>query len=110
MSPDIGKLRPIIDEGDRAFARAAGKLPPAMEGRAARARASPGSSSATSDRPAAGDLPRHRLAAGRVDLDRRRSIVFTGGLIAHVAGARRGAGARAPRYAARLARDLGRAA
>ena len=31
MSPDIGKLRPIIDRGDDAFAKAEGKIPPAME-------------------------------------------------------------------------------
>jgi cytochrome c-type biogenesis protein CcmF len=34
MTPDIRKLMPTIEEGDRVFAAAAGKLPPELEGQA----------------------------------------------------------------------------
>ncbi|MEA2290250.1 MAG: cytochrome c-type biosis protein CcmF [Solirubrobacteraceae bacterium] len=107
MSPDVGKLRPIIDRGDKAFANVEGKIPPEMEamflGQAIR-----------------GLVERYRSqpppATFRVLSTPMVAwiwigglIVFAGGLVAMwpTADARRGR-VRAG-YAARLARDLGRA-
>ena len=102
MSPDIGKLRPIIDRGDEVFARAEGKIPPAMEA-ALLGRAITGLVDRYRERPAAGDVPPHRLAARRVDLDRRahrlrrradRAVAGARGRAPRERGARGAAGAR----------------
>jgi cytochrome c-type biogenesis protein CcmF len=106
MSPDIGRLRPIIDRGDDAFAKAEGKIPPAMEaallgqaitGLVDRYRESPP--------PATFRLIGSPLVAwiwiGGL-------IVFAGGLIA-MWPARTAVRRESAVLAARLARDLGRA-
>jgi cytochrome c-type biogenesis protein CcmF len=106
MSPDISKMRPIIDRGDEAFAQAEGKIPPAME-------------AALLGRAIVGLVDRYRESPPPATFRLIGSplvawiwigglIVFTGGLIAiWPAGApvRRESAA----LAARLARDVGRA-
>jgi cytochrome c-type biogenesis protein CcmF len=107
MSPDIGKLRPIIDQGDKAFAAAEGKIPPAMES-ALLGRAIRGLVDRYQSRPPpatfrviSSPLVAWIWAGGL--------IVFAGGLIAMwPAGDAAGRRVRAG-YAARVARELGRA-
>jgi cytochrome c-type biogenesis protein CcmF len=107
MSPDIGKMRPIIDKGDQAFAAVEGKIAPATE-------------SALLGRAIGGLVQRYRNqpppATFRVISSPLVAwiwvgglIVFAGGLIAMwPAGDPAGRRVRAG-YAARLARELGRA-
>ena len=107
MTPDIRKLMPTIQEGDRVFAAAAGKLPPELEGQALGA--------------ALGGIVRRYVASEPAATFRVISsplvtwiwlgsiVVFLGGLIALWPGqdaARRRVTAR---YAARVSEDLGRA-
>jgi cytochrome c-type biogenesis protein CcmF len=107
MSPDVGKLRPIIDQGDKAFAAAEGKIPPAMES-ALLGRAIRGLVDRYQNRPPPATF---RVISSPLVawIWVGGLIVFTGGLIAmwpaaDAAGRRVRAG-----YAARLARELGRA-
>jgi cytochrome c-type biogenesis protein CcmF len=107
VQPDIGSLRPIVDEGDRVFEQAAGKLSPSAES-AALGIAITRLVQRYADRPPPATF---RLIASPMVawIWIGGLIVFTGGLIAlwpaPDAAARR---ARAG-YAARVARDLGRA-
>jgi cytochrome c-type biogenesis protein CcmF len=107
MSPDIGSMQPIIDKGDKAFAAVTGRIPPATEA-ALLGRAINGlvQRYETKPPPATFRVISSPLVAwiwvGGL-------IVFAGGLIAmwpvgDAAGRRVRAG-----YAARLARELGRA-
>jgi cytochrome c-type biogenesis protein CcmF len=107
MSPDVGKMRPIIDKGDKAFAAVEGKIPPATE-------------SALLGRAIGGLVDRYQNnpppATFRVISSPLVAwiwvgglIVFAGGLIAmwpaaDAPGRRVRAG-----YLARVARELGRA-
>ncbi|MEA2322617.1 MAG: cytochrome c-type biosis protein CcmF [Solirubrobacteraceae bacterium] len=107
MSPDIGKLRPIIDKGDKTFANVEGKIPPRMEA-----------------------MFLGQAIRGLVDRYERRPppatfrvlsspmvawiwigglVVFAGGLIAMWPSPEGRRGRVRARYAARLARELGRA-
>jgi len=107
MSPDIGKLRPIIDRGDQAFARAEGKIPPAME-------------AALLGRAITGLVERYRSdpppATFRVIGSPLVAWIWIGGLIVFAGGliamwpARVAVRRESAALSARLARDLGRAA
>ena len=104
VAPDIGRLQPSIEEGDKVFAGAATSSRPSSAARssagAARARAAP-----TATQPAAGDVPHHRLAAGDVDLDRRPDRLRRRADRAVAAAGARARRRGAPRYArARRAR------
>ena len=107
VAPSVRDLSVQIKEGDRVFTGAKA-LPPA----AARRRAGGGARRADAllrGQPAAGDLPADRLAAGDLDLDRRPDRLR--GRPDRRSGRRP---RRAPRpvaaaYAARVARELGRA-
>jgi cytochrome c-type biogenesis protein CcmF len=107
MSPDVGKLRPVIDQGDKAFAAAEGKIPPAME-------------SALLGRAIGGLVQRYQNrpppATFRVISSPLVAWIWVGGLIVFAGGliAMWPAGDTAARrvragYAARVARELGRA-
>jgi hypothetical protein len=107
VQPDIGTLRPIIDEGDKVFERAAGKL--TVGGAVGGAGHRDHAAGAALRRPAAArDVPPHRLADGRLDLDRRPDRL-RGRPHRAVAGADAAAAAARAGYAARVARELGRA-
>jgi cytochrome c-type biogenesis protein CcmF len=107
MTPDIRRLLPTIQEGDRVFAAAAGKLPPALEGQALGAALKGIVEKYLADRPQA---TFRVISSPLVTWIWIGSIVvFLGGLIALWPGpdaARRKVTAR---YAARVAEDLGRA-
>src|SRR4051812_41583928 len=107
MSPDISKMQPLIDKGDKAFAAIDGKVPPqteavllgqALNGLVKRYRATPP--------PANFRLISSPLVAwiwiGGI-------VVFTGGLIALWPAGDPAANRVRGRYAARVARELGRA-
>jgi cytochrome c-type biogenesis protein CcmF len=107
MTPDIRRLLPTIEEGDRVFAAAAGKLPPALEGQALGQALTGIVNKYLSDRP---EATFRVISSPLVTWIWVGSIVvFLGGLIALWPGpdaARRRVSAR---YAARVAEDLGRA-
>ena len=107
MTPDIRRLLPTIEEGDRVFAAAAGKLPPGLEGQALGAALKGIVDKYLADRPQA---TFRVISSPLVTWIWIGSIVvFLGGLIALWPGpdaARRRVTAR---YAARVAEDLGRA-
>ena len=107
MTPDIRRLLPTIEEGDRVFAAAAGKLPPALEGQALGQALTGIVDKYLSDRP---EATFRVISSPLVTWIWIGSIVvFLGGLIALWPGpdaARRRVTAR---YAARVAEDLGRA-
>ncbi len=107
MSPDIRRLMPTIEEGDRVFSAAAGKLPPGLEGRALGVALRGIVDKYIAERPAA---TFRVITSPLVTWIWVGSIVvFLGGLIAlwpAPDAARRRATAR---YAARVAQDLGRA-
>jgi cytochrome c-type biogenesis protein CcmF len=107
MSPDVGKMRPIIDKGDKAFAAVEGKIPPEME-------------SALLGRAIRGLVDRYQKqpppATFRVISSPLVAWIWAGGLIVFAGGliAMWPAGDAAARrvragYAARVARELGRA-
>jgi cytochrome c-type biogenesis protein CcmF len=107
MSPDIGKLRPIIEKGDKTFASVEGKIPPRMEavflGQAIRGlvdryerRPPPATFRVLSSPMVAW------IWIGGI-------IVFAGGLIAMWPSPEGRRGRVRAGYAARLARELGRA-
>ena len=107
MTPDIRKLMPTIEEGDRVFAAAAGKLPPELEGRALGAALSGIVDRYIASKPAATFRVISSPLVTWIWLG--AIVVFLGGLIALWPGpdaARRRVSAR---YAARVAEDLGRA-
>jgi cytochrome c-type biogenesis protein CcmF len=107
MTPDIQALEPIIEEGDRVFAAAAGKLPPELEGQALAT-----TLVGLTDRYRADPPPAtFRLITSPMVtwIWLGAIITFGGGLIALWPA---GQGARSKlraRYAARVAQDLGRA-
>lgn len=107
MTPDIRRLAPTIEEGDRVFAAAAGKLPAELEGQALGAALKGIVEKYLADRPQA---TFRVISSPLVTWIWIGSIVvFLGGLIALWPGpdaARRRVTAR---YAARVAEDLGRA-
>jgi len=107
MTPDIRRLLPTIEQGDRVFAAAAGKLPAQLEGQALGAALKGIVDKYLSDRPQA---TFRVISSPLVTWIWIGSIVvFLGGLIALWPGpdaARRRVSAR---YAARVAEDLGRA-
>jgi cytochrome c-type biogenesis protein CcmF len=107
MTPDIRRLLPTIEEGDRVFEAARGKLPPALEGQALGAALKGIVNKYLSDRP---EATFRVISSPLVTWIWIGSIVvFLGGLIALWPGpdaARRRVSAR---YAARVAEDLGRA-
>ncbi|MEA2285775.1 MAG: cytochrome c-type biosis protein CcmF [Solirubrobacteraceae bacterium] len=107
MSPDVGKMRPIIEKGDKAFAGVEGKIPPKAE-------------AALLGQAIAGLVERYRRdpppATFRVIGSPLVAWIWIGGLIVFAGGliamwpapeGRRGRVRAA--YAARLARELGRA-
>src|SRR3954451_19996545 len=107
MSPDISKMQPLIDKGDKAFGAIDGKVPPqtealllgqALNGLVKRYRTTPP--------PANFRLISSPLVAwiwiGGI-------VVFTGGLIALWPAGDPAANRVRGRYAARVARELGRA-
>jgi cytochrome c-type biogenesis protein CcmF len=107
MSPDISKMQPLIDKGDRAFAAIDGKVPPAME-------------SALLGQALNGLVTRYRTNAPPANFRLISSplvawiwigglVVFTGGLIALWPAGDPAANRVRGRYAARVARELGRA-
>jgi cytochrome c-type biogenesis protein CcmF len=107
MSPDISKMRPIIDKGDKAFAGIEGKVPPktqaiflgqALNGLVQRYRNQP---PPASFRMISSPLVAWIWIGGLV--------VFTGGLIALWPAGDPARGRVRGRYAARVARELGRA-
>ncbi|MEA2381936.1 MAG: cytochrome c-type biosis protein CcmF [Solirubrobacteraceae bacterium] len=107
MSPDISRMRPIIDKGDKAFAAIEGKVPPktqaiflgqAINGLVQRYRTQP---PPASFRMISSPLVAWIWIGGLV--------VFTGGLIALWPSGDPARGRVRGRYAARVARDLGRA-
>jgi cytochrome c-type biogenesis protein CcmF len=107
MTPDIRKLMPTIEEGDRVFAAVAGKLPPALEGRALGEALRGIVDRYIQSRPAA----TFRVISSPLVtwIWVGAIVVFLGGLIALWPGP--GASDRrvTARYAARVAEDLGRA-
>ena len=108
MTPDIRRMLPRIEEGDRVFSAVAGKLSPQLQGEALGAALSGLVAKYVEDRPAA---TFRVITSPLVTWIWIGSIVvFLGGLIALWPGpdaARRRVTAR---YAARVAEDLGRAA
>jgi cytochrome c-type biogenesis protein CcmF len=107
MSPDISRMRPIIDKGDKAFAAIDGKVPPktqaiflgqAINGLVQRYRTQP---PPASFRMISSPLVAWIWIGGLV--------VFTGGLIALWPSGDPARGRVRGRYAARVARELGRA-
>ena len=107
VAPDIARLRPRIEEGDKVFADAA-ELSEADRGEFL-AQALDGLSRLLHQRPAAGDVPAHRLADGRLDLARRPDRVrrapdraVARGRPRAATGHRRGPRARRARARARL--------
>ena len=68
VAPDIARLAPVIDEGDKVFSRA--RLSDEQRG-AFLAEALGGISRSYVAQPAAGDLPHHRVTARDLDLARR---------------------------------------
>ncbi|CAN5233731.1 cytochrome c biogenesis protein CcsA [soil metagenome] len=107
LTPDIRRLAPTIEEGDRVFAAAAGKLEPALEGQALGAALKGIVGKYISDRPEATFRVISSPLVTWIWIG--AIVVFLGGLIALWPGpdaARRRVSAR---YAARVAEDLGRA-
>ena len=107
MTPDIRKLMPTIEEGDRVFAAAAGKLAPELEGQALGAALNGIVKRYIDSDPAATFRVISSPLVTWIWLG--AIVVFLGGLIALWPGpdaARRRVWAR---YAARVAEDLGRA-
>ncbi len=107
MSPDISKMRPIIDKGDKAFAAIEGKVPPkdqavllgqALNGLVQRYRTQP---PPASFRMISSPLVAWIWIGGLV--------VFVGGLTALWPAGDPARGRVRGRYAARVARELGRA-
>jgi cytochrome c-type biogenesis protein CcmF len=107
MSPDISKMRPIIDKGDKAFAGIEGKVSPqaqavflgqAINGLVQRYRNQP---PPASFRMISSPLVAWIWIGGLV--------VFAGGLIALWPAGDPARGRVRGRYAARVARELGRA-
>jgi cytochrome c-type biogenesis protein CcmF len=107
MSPDISKMRPLIDKGDKAFAAIDGKVPPqtqamylgqAINGLVQRYRTQP---PPASFRMISSPLVAWIWIGGLV--------VFSGGLIALWPAGDPARGRVRGRYAARVARELGRA-
>ena len=104
MTPDIRRLMPTIEEGDRVFAAAAGKLPPALEGQALGEALNGIVRRYTQSEPAATFRVISSPLVTWIWIG--AIVVFLGGLIALWPGpdaARRRASAR---YAARVAEDL----
>jgi cytochrome c-type biogenesis protein CcmF len=107
MTPDIRGLMPTIQEGDRVFSAAAGKLPPALEAQALGAALNGIVKRYLDSRPAATFRVITSPLVTWIWLG--AIIVFLGGIIALWPGpdaARRRAAAR---HAARVAEELGRA-
>ena len=99
IAPDIGALRPRIEEGDKVFA---GAEPDAGAARRVLGQALAGLARSYASDPPPATFRADRLAAGHLDLDRRADR-FAGGLIAlWPPPARRRAAARAAAYAARV--------
>ena len=107
MTPDIRRLMPTIQEGDRVFTAAKGKLPPELEGQALGAALNGLVKKYLADRPEATFRVLTSPLVTWIWIG--AIVVFLGGLIALWPGpdaARRRVTAR---YAARVAEDLGRA-
>jgi cytochrome c-type biogenesis protein CcmF len=107
MSPDISKMRPVIDKGDKAFAAIEGKVPPKMQ-------------AALLGQAITGLVQRYRTQPPPANFRMISSplvawiwigglVVFTGGLIALWPAGDPAARRVRGRYAARVARELGRA-
>jgi cytochrome c-type biogenesis protein CcmF len=107
MTPDIRRLLPTIEEGDRVFSAAAGKLPPELEGQALGAALNGLVEKYLADRPQATFRVITSPLVTWIWIG--AIVVFLGGLTALWPGpdaARRRVTAR---HAARVAEDLGRA-
>ncbi len=107
MSPDISKMRPIIDKGDKAFASIDGKVPAAMQAQLL-------------GQAITGLVQRYRTQPPPANFRMLSSplvawiwigglVVFTGGLIALWPAGDPAMRRVRGRYAARVARELGRA-
>jgi cytochrome c-type biogenesis protein CcmF len=107
MTPDIRKLLPTIEEGDRVFTAAAGKLPPQLAGEALGQALNGIVNRYVSSKPAA---TFRVITSPLVTWIWIGSIVvFLGGLIALWPGPDRARGLVAAKYKARVAEDLSRA-
>ena len=104
VAPDIVKLRPRIEEGDRLFTKAARRPHARAVRRVPRARAAR-PDRALRGRPAARALPLRGQPARHLDLARRPDRLF-GGLRRRLAGAARADRRASARYAARVGRDV----
>lgn len=107
MTPDIRRLMPTIEEGDRVFAAAAGKLPPELEGQALGAALSGIVNRYVQSEPAATFRVISSPLVTWIWLG--SIVVFLGGLIALWPAPDAARGRVTARYAARVAEDLGRA-
>ena len=107
MTPDIRQLLPTIEEGDRVFAAAAGKLPPELEGQALGAALNGIVDRYIQSKPAATFRVISSPLVTWIWLG--AIVVFLGGLIALWPGSDAARGRVTARYAARVAEDLGRA-
>ena len=107
MSPDISKMHPIIDKGDKAFAAIEGKVPPATQAQLL-------------GQAITGLVSRYRTQPPPANFRMISSplvawiwigglVVFSGGLIALWPSGDPAMRRVRGRYAARVARDLGRA-
>ncbi|MGH2944075.1 MAG: cytochrome c-type biogenesis CcmF C-terminal domain-containing protein, partial [Solirubrobacteraceae bacterium] len=107
MTPDIRRLLPTIEEGDRVFSAVADKLPPELAGRALGAALDGIVERYLADRP---EATFRVITSPLVTWIWIGSIVvFLGGLIALWPGPDAARRRVAARYAARVAEDLGRA-
>ena len=107
MTPDIRQLLPTIEEGDRVFAAAAGKLPPELEGQALGAALNGIVDRYIQSKPAATFRVISSPLVTWIWLG--AIVVFLGGLIALWPGSDAARRRVTARYAARVAEDLGRA-
>jgi cytochrome c-type biogenesis protein CcmF len=107
MTPDIRKLMPTIEEGDRVFAAAAGKLPPELEGQALGQALRGIVDRYIASEPAATFRVISSPLVTWIWLG--AIVVFLGGLIALWPGSDAARGRVTARYAARVAEELGRA-
>ena len=107
MTPDIRNLMPTIEEGDRVFAAAAGRLPPELEGQALGQALSGIVRQYVASKPAATFRVISSPLVTWIWLG--AIIVFLGGLIALWPGPDTPGRRVSARYAARVAEELGRA-
>jgi cytochrome c-type biogenesis protein CcmF len=107
MTPDIQRMLPTIEEGDRVFSAAAGKLTPQVQGQALGAALKGLVDKYVADRPAATFRVISSPLVTWIWIG--AIVVFLGGLIALWPGPDAARRRMSARYAARVADELGRA-